>query len=219
MHSNTIVVQLYIHLFCLPFEFNGVLSTTWQMLLVSEQRNQLVLFLPLIVPCFLINCMTLLGFLLAPDSGEKLTLRKWNFHQHFIDPGFAEITTLLSIVTFSLLISDIIPPSSTAVPIITIYFLCVMCMCAISVSASVLVISLHFRDAKNYTMPLWVNYLVQLTNETSISLTGWKIYISSSCSVIGYETPWIWFDLVSYWSSFESEETTCSIEWYIENRC
>ena len=29
-----------------------------------------------IVPCVLISFMTLLGFLLPPDSGEKLTLRK-----------------------------------------------------------------------------------------------------------------------------------------------
>lgn len=29
-----------------------------------------------LVPCVLISFMTLLGFLLPPDSGEKLTLRK-----------------------------------------------------------------------------------------------------------------------------------------------
>ena len=29
-----------------------------------------------LVPCFLISFLTILGFLLAPDSGEKLTLRK-----------------------------------------------------------------------------------------------------------------------------------------------
>jgi hypothetical protein len=104
--------------------------------------------------------MTILGFLLAPDSGEKLTLRKWKFHDKFTvftSYRFLEITTLLSVVTFSLLISDIMPPSSTAIPVITVYFLCVMSMCTISVTASVFVISLHFRNAKNYTMPLWVS--------------------------------------------------------------
>lgn len=29
-----------------------------------------------LVPCFVISCMTILGFVLAPDSGEKLTLRE-----------------------------------------------------------------------------------------------------------------------------------------------
>lgn len=54
------------------------------------------------------------------------------------------------------------PPSSTAIPLITIYFLCVMCMSTISVTASVLVISLHFRNSKNYPIPLWVNSILVL---------------------------------------------------------
>ncbi|CAF0999866.1 unnamed protein product [Rotaria sordida] len=107
---------------------------------------------PFVIPCFLISCMTLLGFLLSPDSGEKLTL---------------QITTLLTVVMFSLLLSDILPPSSTAIPIITIYFMCVMIMSAVSVVASVLILSLHFRNSSNYTMPLWIrkyicNYMAWL---------------------------------------------------------
>ncbi|CAF2616454.1 unnamed protein product [Rotaria sp. Silwood2] len=59
------------------------------------------------------------------------------------------------------------PPSSTAIPIITVYFICVMIMSAVSVVASVLVLSLHFRNSSNYTMPLWIrkyicNYLAWL---------------------------------------------------------
>ncbi|CAF1403997.1 unnamed protein product [Adineta steineri] len=94
------------------------------------------------VPCFLISCMTILGFLLAPDSGEKLTL---------------QITILLSVVMFSLLMCEIMPPSSAAVPIITKYFMCIMVMSTISVIASVLVISVHFRTSKNHKMPIWAN--------------------------------------------------------------
>lgn len=75
-----------------------------------------------------------------------------------------EITILLSVVMFSLLLSEIMPASSTAVPIITIYFICVMVMSTLSVVASVLVISIHFRNAKNYTMPLWVNIISELEN-------------------------------------------------------
>ncbi len=58
---------------------------------------------------------------------------------------------------FSLLMSEIMPPSSNAIPIITIYFMCVMVMSSISVVASVIVISLHFRNAKNFAMPIWVS--------------------------------------------------------------
>lgn len=145
-----------------------------------------------LVPCFLISCLTILGFLLAPDSGEKLTLRKRNpFHQiRFLKPlRRSEITILLSVVTFSLLISDIMPPSSTAIPIITVYFLCVMTMSTISVTASVLVISLHFRNAKTYTMPFWVRSIFSgiLNSSCSVHLDS-EIYLPLFGVVLGYET-------------------------------
>ncbi|CAF1216965.1 unnamed protein product [Rotaria sordida] len=104
---------------------------------------------PFVIPCFLISCMTILGFLLSPDSGEKLTL---------------DVTTLLTVVMFSLLLSEILPPSSNAIPIITAYFICITIMSAVSVAVSVLILSLHFRNSTNHTMSLWVrkyicNYL------------------------------------------------------------
>ncbi|CAF1158999.1 unnamed protein product [Rotaria sordida] len=131
---------------CCPTVYPYVLYT------IRMRRRSLYYFTNIVLPCFLISCMTLLGFLLAPDSGEKLTL---------------QITILLTIVMFSLLLSDIMPPSSNAIPIITVYFMCVMIMSTISVVASVLVISLHFRNSKNYSMPLWLrkyicNYLAWL---------------------------------------------------------
>ena len=38
--------------------------------------SRILRFLARLVPCVLISFMTILGFLLPPDSGEKLTLRK-----------------------------------------------------------------------------------------------------------------------------------------------
>ncbi|CAF2860419.1 unnamed protein product [Rotaria sp. Silwood2] len=131
---------------CCPNVYPYVLYT------IRMRRRSLYYFTNIVVPCFLISCMTLLGFLLSPQSGEKLTL---------------QITTLLTIVMFSLLLSEIMPPSSTAIPVITVYFICVMIMSALSVVASVLVLSLHFRNSKSHKMPLWVrkyicNYLAWL---------------------------------------------------------
>ncbi len=83
MLSSTIVAQLYIHSFSIPFEFVDVPYTILQTSLVGK-RQMIQFFLTFnkyyffyfAVPCFLISCITILGFLLAPDSGEKLTLRK-----------------------------------------------------------------------------------------------------------------------------------------------
>ena len=47
------------------------------MSLVNRNHSlPLKIFSSEIVPCVLISFMTVLGFLLPPDSGEKLTLRK-----------------------------------------------------------------------------------------------------------------------------------------------
>ncbi|CAF0841392.1 unnamed protein product [Rotaria sordida] len=131
---------------CCPTVYPYVLYT------IRMRRRSLYYVINIIVPCFLISCMTILGFLLSPDSGEKLTL---------------QITTLLSVVMFSLLLAEILPPSSTAIPIITVYFTCVMVMSAVTVVASVIILSLHFRNSRNYTMRSWVrkyicNYLAWL---------------------------------------------------------
>lgn len=61
---------------------------------------------------------------------------------------------------FSLLISGIIPASSTALPLIVTYFTTLMCMCTMSVVATVVVLALHHKNAKNHTMPSWVRQLI-----------------------------------------------------------
>ena len=43
---------------------------------IHIRRRTLYYCTNLIVPCILISSMTLLGFILPPDSGEKLTLGK-----------------------------------------------------------------------------------------------------------------------------------------------
>ncbi|CAF0811409.1 unnamed protein product [Adineta ricciae] len=109
------------------------------------RRRTLYYVINIVVPCVLISFMTVLGFLLPPDSGEKLTL---------------QITILLSIVMFSLVISGIIPASSTALPTIVTYFTTLMCMCTMSVVATVVVLALHHRNAKNHTMPIWIRVYI-----------------------------------------------------------
>ncbi|CAF2391554.1 unnamed protein product [Rotaria sp. Silwood2] len=124
---------------CCPTVYPFVLFT------IQIRRRTLYYVVNVVVPCVLISSMTVLGFLLPPDSGEKLTL---------------QITILLSIVMFSLLISGIIPASSTALPTIVMYFATVMCLCTMSVIATVFVLVLHHRNAKSHTMPMWVKVYV-----------------------------------------------------------
>ena len=57
----------------------------------------------LIIPSFAITVMALLGFLLPVESGEKVSL---------------EITVMLSLAVFQLLVADKLPPSAEVTPLI-----------------------------------------------------------------------------------------------------
>ena len=70
------------------------------------RRRTLYYIFNLVFPCVLISFMSVLGFTLPPDSGEKIGL---------------EIITLLSIIMFSQFFMGIIPESSLSVPKISMY--------------------------------------------------------------------------------------------------
>ncbi|KAL7640434.1 UNVERIFIED_CONTAM: hypothetical protein RMT77_008709 [Armadillidium vulgare] len=57
----------------------------------------------LVLPCVLISSMSMLGFTLPPESGEKLTLG---------------VTILLSLTVFTSMVNDSIPSTSDAVPLL-----------------------------------------------------------------------------------------------------
>jgi len=108
---------------------------------IHIRRRTLYYFFNLIVPCVLISSMALLGFTLPPDSGEKLTL---------------DVTVLLSLTMFLNQVSDSMPKTSDAVPLISTYFNCIMMMVASSVVLTVVVLNYHHRTAETHVMPTWV---------------------------------------------------------------
>lgn len=81
MHQNMIVVRRRIPMYYLRFECVDVLFIILLISSVKLERKinsiNIVFFVSFmfLVPCFLISCMTLVGFLVAPDTGEKVTLR------------------------------------------------------------------------------------------------------------------------------------------------
>ncbi|KHJ96906.1 Neurotransmitter-gated ion-channel transmembrane region [Oesophagostomum dentatum] len=81
--------------------------------------------------------MTVLGFTLPPDAGEKITL---------------EITILLSVCFFLSMVADMTPPTSEAVPLIGAFFSCCMLVVSASVVFTVLVLNLHNRKPETHEM-------------------------------------------------------------------
>ncbi|XP_039276495.1 neuronal acetylcholine receptor subunit alpha-7 isoform X12 [Nilaparvata lugens] len=113
-------------------------DVTFQILI---RRRTLFYMVNLIVPCVMISSMTLLGFTLPFECGEKLTLG---------------VTILLSLSVFSLMIADALPQTSEAIPLLGTYFNCIMFMVASSVVSTILILNYHHRNADTHEMSPWI---------------------------------------------------------------
>ncbi|XP_070211033.1 acetylcholine receptor subunit alpha-type acr-16-like [Littorina saxatilis] len=112
---------------------------------IHIRRRTLYYGFNIILPCVLISSLSLLLFILPPDAGEKISLGT---------------TILLSLMVFLLLVAETMPPTSDAVPLIGIYFACIMIMCSVSVCLTVVVLNLHHRSPDTHHMPSWVKHFV-----------------------------------------------------------
>ncbi|PAV55639.1 hypothetical protein WR25_25905 [Diploscapter pachys] len=101
------------------------------------RRRTLFYGFNLIIPSFLICLMTMLGFILPPDSGEKINL---------------QVSILLAIVFFLSMISEMTPPTSEAVPLIGVFFSCCMLVISTSVVFTVLSLNIYYRSPDTHIM-------------------------------------------------------------------
>ncbi|KAL5003928.1 hypothetical protein ScPMuIL_017384 [Solemya velum] len=108
---------------------------------VILKRRPLFYLMNLMFPCMLITAVAILGFLLPPDSGEKVSL---------------EITVLLSLAVFLLVVSETMPPTSEDFPYIGIYFACAMMLVSLSCLMTVIVLNLHFKGIHGREVPYWI---------------------------------------------------------------
>ncbi|XP_049591881.1 acetylcholine receptor subunit alpha [Syngnathus scovelli] len=104
-------------------------------------RLPLYYIVNVIVPCMLFSFLTGLVFYLPTDSGEKMTL---------------SISVLLSLTVFLLVIVELIPSTSSAVPLIGKYMLFTMVFVIASIIITVIVINTHHRSPSTHTMPPWI---------------------------------------------------------------
>ncbi|KAK3543734.1 hypothetical protein QTP70_027149, partial [Hemibagrus guttatus] len=114
------------------------LDITYHFLLL---RLPLYFIVNVIIPCILFSFLTGLVFYLPTDSGEKMTL---------------SISVLLSLTVFLLVIVELIPSTSSAVPLIAKYILFTMIFVIASIIITVIVINTHHRSPSTHTMPAWV---------------------------------------------------------------
>lgn len=108
---------------------------------IEMGRESMDYFINYIVPCCLISSMIFLGFILPPESGERIGL---------------SITVLLAMTVFQQLTSEIMP--SYDFPILGQYYFAII----LEIGASVVVTTtiLNFYHRTNRRMPRWMRTLV-----------------------------------------------------------
>lgn len=88
-----------------------------------------------------ISYLSVLVFYLPADSGEKIALC---------------ISILLSQTMFFLLISEIIPSTSLALPLLGKYLLFTMVLVGLSVVVTIVILNIHYRKPSTHKMAPWV---------------------------------------------------------------
>lgn len=108
---------------------------------ITLRRKTLFYTVNLIVPCVSISYLSVLAFYLPADSGEKIALC---------------INILLSQTMFFLLISEIIPSTSLALPLLGKYLLFTMVLVGLSVVVTIIILNVHYRKPSTHKMAPWV---------------------------------------------------------------
>lgn len=108
---------------------------------ITLRRKTIFYTVNLIVPCVGISYLSVLVFYLPADSGEKIALC---------------ISILLSQTMFFLLISEIIPSTSLALPLLGKYLLFTMVLVGLSVLVTIVILNIHYRKPSTHKMAPWV---------------------------------------------------------------
>nr|XP_002741013.1 PREDICTED: neuronal acetylcholine receptor subunit alpha-4-like [Saccoglossus kowalevskii] len=108
------------------------------------RRRSLFYVVNLIVPCIVMAMLIMCVFCLPPDSGEKISL---------------SISVLLALTVFQLLMAEIMPPTSSATPLVGKFLLFTTILVSSSIVVTVAVLNLHHRSASTHRMRPWVKKL------------------------------------------------------------
>ncbi|XP_045116269.1 acetylcholine receptor subunit alpha-L1-like [Portunus trituberculatus] len=108
---------------------------------ITLRRKTLFYTVNLIIPCVSLEYLSVLVFYLPAYSGEKVALC---------------ISILLSQTMFFLLISEIMPSTSLAMPLLGKYLLFTMLLVGLSVIVTIIVLNIHYRKPSTHRLAPWV---------------------------------------------------------------
>lgn len=103
------------------------------------RRRPLFYIFNLMIPCFIIIAMVLMGFLLPPESGERTTL---------------SITVLLAMAVFLQLQAEHLPRNSEQIPLLGIFYITVMAEVGLSLMATCYVLNIFHKNPGVHIVPM-----------------------------------------------------------------
>jgi nicotinic acetylcholine receptor len=106
---------------------------------IAIRRRPLFYIFNLMVPCFIIIAMVLMGFLLPPESGERTTL---------------SITVLLAMAVFLQLQAEHLPRNSEEIPLLGIFYITVMAEVGLSLMATCYVLNIFHKNPGVHIVPM-----------------------------------------------------------------
>ena len=111
-------------------------------------------FQSMIFPALLLTTISILGFYLPPDSGERIGL---------------QITILLTFMVFILTVGDMFPASTG--PYLGVYFVLCMALLGLNIIMTVLVLHLHYIPCKLILVqdPITVSFVSGLTTSVNVA--------------------------------------------------
>ncbi|KAM9553146.1 acetylcholine receptor subunit delta [Salvelinus alpinus] len=159
----------------IPIESNKHQDITFYLII---KRKPLFYIINIIIPSVLISFMATLVYYLPADSGEKMTL---------------SISVLLAQSVFLLLISQRLPETSMAIPLIVKYLMFIMVLVTVVVLHCVVVLNLHFRSPSTHIMTEWTRefFLERLPrllrmSRPAESESSWEGALPRRSSSVGY---------------------------------
>ncbi|XP_068718638.1 neuronal acetylcholine receptor subunit alpha-7-like isoform X1 [Montipora capricornis] len=109
------------------------------------RRRTLFYIMNFILPCVLIAVLTLLVFLLPPESGERMSFG---------------VTVLLSFTILLLMLMAKLPATSKVIPLIAIYYACTIIEVSAAMGMACLMLRLYHPDNSSAPIPAWIRVCV-----------------------------------------------------------
>uniref|UniRef100_A0A7E4ZU89 Ligand-gated ion channel 4 n=1 Tax=Panagrellus redivivus TaxID=6233 RepID=A0A7E4ZU89_PANRE len=116
-------------------------------IMIRMERRPLFYVFNHIIPCILISAMAVFGFAMPPETGEKINL---------------SITTMLSMGVYLQSITESIPPTSEAVPLIGQYYVASLFIVCLATAINVMSLNVHRTGviSQGRHVPYWMERFV-----------------------------------------------------------